>query len=153
MVSVATYNNELINCETEINKVFVYGTLMKDFWNYRRYLEGRISRITPGRTYGLLYHLLEGYPALLPGDQVIEGEVIEPVDENLLKSLDWLEGYDKWSSRNLYVREKRSILTEDGQEVICWIYVYADERYAKENGILVSNGNWRKFMERRGESI
>ena len=146
---MAKYNNELKNCETYINKVFVYGTLMKDFGNYKRYLEGRISRITPGRTYGLLYHLPEGYPALLPGNEIIEGEVVEPVDENLLKYLDRLEGYDKRSSNNLYDRVLRSILTEGGEEMNCWVYIYLDERYAKENGILIPNGNWRSFMERR----
>ena len=74
---------------------------------------------------------------------------MEPVDEELLKSLDRLEGYDKWSNNNLYVREKKSIWTEDGEEMICWVYIYADESYAKKNGIQVPNGNWRKFMERR----
>ena len=57
---------------------------MKDFWNYDKYLKGRISRITPGITYGLLYHLPEGYPALLAGTEAIKGDVIEPVDENLI---------------------------------------------------------------------
>ena len=142
-----TFDNKLINSEAHINKVFVYGTLMKNFWNYKRCLAGRISRITPGRTYGLLYHLPEGYPALLAGNEIIEGQVMEPVDEKLLKSLDRLEGYNKRSSNNLYVREMRSIFTYDGEEVNCWIYIYADEKYAKENGIPVPNGNWRKFIE------
>ena len=150
---MAIYKNELINSETHLNKVFVYGTLMKNFWNHKRYLEGRISRITPGKTYGLLYHLPEGYPALLAGNEIIKGEVIEPVDENLLKSLDRLEGYVEWRSNNLYVRDIKNILTEDGEEMICWVYIYTDERYAQENGILVPNGNWRKFMENRGELI
>lgn len=146
---MTTCNNELINCKIYTNKVFVYGTLMKDFCNYKRYLEGRISRITPGKTYGLLYHLPEGYPGLLPGSGIIEGEIVEPVDKKLLKSLDRLEGYNKGSSNNLYVRELRNILTEDGEEVPCWIYIYADEKYAKENGILVPDGNWRNFMKRK----
>jgi len=41
---------------------------------------------------------------------------VEPVDKKLLKSLDRLEGYNKGSSNNLYVRELRNILTEDGEE-------------------------------------
>ncbi|GAE89786.1 gamma-glutamylcyclotransferase family protein [Acetivibrio straminisolvens] len=144
-----TYGNEIIDCEIYTNKVFVYGTLMKGFCNYKRYLKGRISRITPGKTYGLLYHLPGGYPGLLPGNGIIEGEIVEPVDEKLLKSLDRLEGYNKGSSNNLYIREPRSISTENGEEVTCWIYIYKDERYAKENGILVPDGNWRKFVDRR----
>lgn len=121
---------------------------MEGLCNYKRYLEGRISRITPGRTHGRLYHLPEGYPALLEGNEIIEGEIMEPVDEDLLNTLDWLEGYAESGSNNLYVREARSILTESGDEVTCWIYIYADEKYAKENGILVPNGNWRKYIEK-----
>jgi gamma-glutamylcyclotransferase (GGCT)/AIG2-like uncharacterized protein YtfP len=150
---VAIYKNELINSETHLNKVFVYGTLMKNFWNHKRYLEGRISRIIPGKTYGLLYHLPEGYPALLAGNKIVKGEVIEPVDENLLKSLDRLEGYVEGRSNNLYVRDIKNILTEDGEEMVCWVYIYTDERYAQDNGILVPDGDWRKFMEERGELI
>ncbi|HEY8422748.1 MAG TPA: gamma-glutamylcyclotransferase family protein [Thermoclostridium sp.] len=145
------YEKELM--KNKINKVFVYGTLMQNFSNYKKYLAGRISRITPGRTYGVLYHLPEGYPALIPGNEKIEGEIMEPVDENLLKSLDKLEDYDECRSNNLYNRELRSILTEDGEDVLCWIYVYADAAYAKENGIHVPDGNWRKFMENKGEWI
>ncbi|HOV27905.1 MAG TPA: gamma-glutamylcyclotransferase [Pseudobacteroides sp.] len=153
MVLVAKNNNKSINCKARINKVFVYGTLMKDFCYYKWYLEGRINRITPGRTYGLLYHLPEGYPALLPGNGIIEGEVMEPVDGELLKSLDRLEDYDEFGSNNLYAREIRSISTERGEDMICWIYIFTNEKYAKENGILVPNGNWRKFMGKRGELI
>ena len=144
---MAAYNNRY---ERYINRVFVYGTLMKGFCNYKRYLEGRVSRITSGRTHGLLYHLPEGYPALLEGNETIEGEIMEPVDEDLLKTLDWLEDYAESRSNNLYVREVRNILTESGEELPCWIYIYADEKYAKENGILVPNGNWRRFMEEKG---
>jgi gamma-glutamylcyclotransferase (GGCT)/AIG2-like uncharacterized protein YtfP len=82
----------------------------------------------------------------LPGAEIVEGEVIEPVDENLLELLDRLEGYVKGDTNNLYIREKRNILTEDEKDWNCWVYIYADERYAKENGILVPDGNWRKFM-------
>ncbi|NLO83692.1 MAG: gamma-glutamylcyclotransferase [Clostridiales bacterium] len=148
---MAIYKNDLTNSEPYVNRVFVYGSLMKGFWNYKWYLEGRTSRIIPGKTYGLLYHLPEGYPALLPGNEIIHGEVMELVDKSLLNSLDMLEGYDKWSDDNLYVRETRCVWTEDGEEMLCWIYIYADESYAKENGILVPSGNWRKFMERRGD--
>jgi len=146
---VTTYKNELVNDEVHLNKVFVYGTLMKNFCNYKRYIEGRISRITPGKTYGLLYHLPEGYPALLEGNEIVEGEIIEPVDERLLKSLDRLEDYVEGRSGNLYERKIKEILTEDGEKVTCWIYIYTDERYAKESGILIPDGNWRKFMENR----
>jgi gamma-glutamylcyclotransferase (GGCT)/AIG2-like uncharacterized protein YtfP len=70
---------------SKLYKVFVYGTLMRNFWNHKVYLEGRVSRITRGQTCGLLYHLPEGYPALLEGGGRVKGEIIEPVDVKLLK--------------------------------------------------------------------
>jgi len=143
---MATNDIGLLSSGTKINKVFVYGTLMKGFSNYKRFLEGRIIKITPVRTYGLLYHLREVYPALIAGNETVEGEIIEPVDENLLESLDRLEGYNQLSDNNLYNREIRSVFTEDGEEILCWVYIYADENYAKEYGIPVPDGNWRKFM-------
>ncbi|NLX69287.1 MAG: gamma-glutamylcyclotransferase [Clostridiales bacterium] len=146
---MVSYKKDLKNGGLHLNRVFVYGTLMKDFWNYDKYLKGRISRITPGITYGLLYHLPEGYPALLAGTEAIKGEVIEPVDENLIKDLDRLEGYVEGRSNNLYKREVKTVLTQDGEKINCWVYIYADERYAKENGILIPDGDWRKFMENR----
>jgi gamma-glutamylcyclotransferase (GGCT)/AIG2-like uncharacterized protein YtfP len=146
---MAEYRKGKGNCNLHINKVFVYGTLMKGFSNYRRYLEGRVKRITPGKTYGLLYHLPEGYPALLPGNEEITGEIMEPIDEELLKMLDELEDYDETGNNNLYNREVREILTVNGEKTDCWIYVYTDEKYAKENGILIPGGDWRKFIMER----
>lgn len=143
------YENEVIYNEKRLYGVFVYGTLMKGFWNYRRYLEGKISYVASGKTQGLLYHLPERYPALITGNKLVEGEIIEPIDENLLKTLDRLEGYSEQRSKNLYTREVRNVWTKDGNEVPCWVYVYSDVRYAQENGILVLSGNWRKFMENR----
>jgi len=146
-----TDKDNVTDNRTQINKVFVYGTLMQNFSNYKRYLKGRINRVMSGTTSGLLYHLPEGYPALIAGNQPIKGEIIEPVDEKLLQILDRLEDYAEGRNSNLYVREVRNILTEDGEEVACWVYIYANERYAQENGILVPDGDWRKFMEKRGK--
>lgn len=141
--------NELIKEEPSVNRVFVYGTLMRDFKNYKRYLEGRVNRITQGQTYGELYHLPEGYPALLEGDDNIKGEIVEPVDEKLLKSLDRLEGYAKGRKNNLYERKVKCILTENGEEIACWVYIYAKDRHAREKGIRITHGDWRKFMEEK----
>jgi len=132
----------------EVNRVFVYGTLMRGFRNYERFLEGRISRVVPGRTYGELYHLPEGYPALLKGNGSVEGEIMEPVDEALLRNLDRLEGYTEGRAKNLYIRFIDNIMTETGEEVPCWVYFYENERYAREKGTPVPDGNWRKFMEK-----
>ncbi|HHV96594.1 MAG TPA: hypothetical protein GXX37_09020 [Clostridiaceae bacterium] len=48
------------------------------------------------------------------------------------------------------MREIKNVLSEDGKVMTCWIYIYADERYVRENGIPVPEGDWRKFMIDRG---
>jgi len=60
-----------------------------------------------------------------------------------------LEGYAEGSSDNLYKRELRTLMTDEGEEVTCWLYIFADEKYAREHGIPVPDGDWRKFMENR----
>jgi len=148
---VTVSRHEAVNGKAQVDNVFVYGTLMKGFWNHRSYLEGRVSRIIPGKICGLLYHLNAGFPAMLPGNDIVKGEIIGSVDEKLLQSLDRLEGYVEGRNNILYVRDTRKVFTEGGEEMTCWVYVFADERYAQDNGILVPDGDWRKFMQERGE--
>jgi gamma-glutamylcyclotransferase (GGCT)/AIG2-like uncharacterized protein YtfP len=132
----------------KIDRIFVYGSLMKDYRFYKQYLEGKISNISYGKTHGTLYHLPEGYPALVDGDGTVQGEIMEPVDGLLLADLDKFEGYTGTADNNLYIREKRTVLREDGKQQECWVYIYANKKYAEEKGITVADGNWRRFISR-----
>jgi len=130
----------------KLRRVFVYGTLMKDCGNYKRYLKDRISRITPGYTEGLLYHLPEGYPALLEGDGIVKGEIMEEVDEKLLRTLDRLEDYAEGGKNNLYERKIKTVFTAAGERLDCWVYVFSDEKYAMQYGVFIPDGDWRNFI-------
>lgn len=138
--------------EVRLNRVFVYGTLMKGFWNYRRYLEGNVGHIIRGKAQGLLYHLPQGYPAMIKGEGIVHGEIVEPVDQGLLRELDVLEGYCGYAEDNLYVREIIDVLTDEGEVLQCWAYIYADEEYARKRGIFIPHGDWRKFMQNKGST-
>lgn len=146
----ANHSKPMILDEAQLNRVFVYGTLMKGFWNYGRYLEGNIERIILGKAKGLLYHLPQGYPAMLKGEGVVRGEIVGPVDRDLLRELDVLEGYCGYAEDNLYVREIIDVLTDEGEMLECWAYIYADGEYARKKGIYIPDGDWRKFMQIRG---
>ena len=52
-------------------RLFVYGTLKKGFWNFDRFCTRAIS-IEPATTWGRLYHLPAGFPAL----EVPEGSIL-----------------------------------------------------------------------------
>lgn len=129
-----------------VDKVFVYGSLMEGFWNHTRVLEGKVEILGRGEVNGCLYHLREGYPALLEGEDQVVGEVSGPVDEDLLRHLDYLEGYREGRKNNLYNRKAVQVRMADGSSVECWIYVYGDAEYARGKGTYLPEGDWRRHM-------
>lgn len=131
-----------------MNRVFVYGSLMKGYWNYSRFLDGRVKSSTVGSLKGDLYHLPQGYPALLVGENTVKGEVIE-IDDETLRALDFLEGYYGEGKNNLYYRAEVCVQAQ-GENMLCWTYFYNDEEYAQSHGIKILNGDWKEFMERGG---
>ncbi len=138
--------------KNQIRRMFVYGTLMKGFVNYDHHLRGQVISITQGDTAGQLYHLPQGYPALVEGDKAIKGEVMELVDRGILEKLDRLEGFVEGRTDNLYERAIRTVVLENGAIVECWVYLFCDEAYADSSGIEIPDGDWRKFIQMKGVS-
>ncbi|MEQ8170714.1 MAG: gamma-glutamylcyclotransferase family protein [Candidatus Eremiobacterota bacterium] len=120
--------------------IFVYGNLMEGFGNYNKYLKGRVLYRTEGEARGKLYHLPAGYPAMIDGDDVIKGEIMEIKDEDI-KILDELEGYYGENKHNLYDRFKREVKTAENGSFMCWIYFYRNIDYVKTCGIYIPHGN------------
>ena len=76
-----------------MQKIFVYGTLLKDYRNYRKYLENHVGHIQSAYVRGTLYSIKnKDYPALLEGNDFIAGEIME-IDDSLCDVLDRLEGF------------------------------------------------------------
>lgn len=62
-------------------RLFVYGTLKKGFWNFDR-LRSRASSIEPATTWGGLYHLPVGFPALeAPKNRILATGTTDPQAE------------------------------------------------------------------------
>lgn len=129
-----------------IDKVFVYGSLMEGFWNHTRVLEGKVEILGKGEIIGSLYHLREGYPALLEGEDKVVGEVSGPVDKDLLRRLDYLEGYTAGRKDNLYNRKAVQVRMSDGSIMDCWVYVYGDAEHVREKGTYLPDGDWKRHM-------
>jgi gamma-glutamylcyclotransferase (GGCT)/AIG2-like uncharacterized protein YtfP len=128
---------------TEINKVFVYGTLMKDMANH--YLvEPFVKQLETAKTLGRLYDLPFGYPAMVGGLDEVWGEIIELNDvEEAWKVLDRLEGYyGEGNSRNLYNRTVHEVQTQSGK-VQSYIYFWANPETINQIGTLIKS-SWRK---------
>ena len=58
---------------------FVYGSLREGFYNYNKFLAGKIFKKKQGKLHNVkLYHMpYKGYPAIVPGEDYILGEIME----------------------------------------------------------------------------
>jgi gamma-glutamylcyclotransferase (GGCT)/AIG2-like uncharacterized protein YtfP len=136
---------------SEPRRLFVYGSLMEGFSNYERAFRGRVISRMPGLTRGLLYHQpKKGYPAMIPGDNWVNGELLELEDfDELLKTGDLIEGYEgPLGPDNEYDRRTAEIETAGGK-FRAWAYWYGrkDLGGAENPIILIPDGDWRRFME------
>lgn len=127
-----------------INKVFVYGTLMKDMHNYHL-VKPFVKHLETAKTLGRLYDLPYGYPAMIGGQDEVWGELLELNDvEEALKILDRLEGYcGEESPRNLYNRTIQEIQTLSGQAEQAYVYFWASPETINEVGTQIMF-SWRK---------
>lgn len=131
-----------------MEKVFVYGSLRTDFWNYDKVLKNRVKHVQKGYIKGDLYHLPAGYPAIVSGEGNVYGEVFTISQDKIIKSLDLLEGYLGEGQDNLYERKKCQVKLEDGTEESCWAYIYVDEKMARKKGKYIKEGDWKVFMNK-----
>jgi gamma-glutamylcyclotransferase (GGCT)/AIG2-like uncharacterized protein YtfP len=132
--------------------VFVYGSLLAGFENHRLYVLPYPHRSAPARIKGVLYHLPDGYPGLLRDESgIVQGELIwfqDDVYETALAGLDELETYvSPGDERNEYERILvEAAITDSGEVVQAYTYLYNDETHAKTAGIHVADGDWRRFL-------
>jgi len=107
----------------EITNLFVYGTLMPRELNFRQ-IECFVIDHNAGTVEGVLVDL-GAYPALLEGDGVVKGVVLN-VDADALEITDRIEGYHPDRDRCLYVREEVVVQIESKEEITAWTYLFAN---------------------------
>ncbi|MED4909252.1 gamma-glutamylcyclotransferase [Brevibacillus centrosporus] len=131
--------------------VFVYGTLLEGFMNHALYAKPYDCEVQPAKIKGEVYHLPQGYPGLLAGNDDVIGEILlfsPEVFEKAISALDELETYfGPEDSRNEYERiEVSAVLVQTGEEVIAYVYRYLDAEYVKQWGTRIQDGDWRRYM-------
>ena len=141
----------------EADGLFVYGTLReggsRHAWLKRTLPEGICRAWAAGR----LFHLPQGYPAMVPGDEPsipppgpgwITGDFVGYEDEAALDSaladLDPLEGVEE----GLFSREILELRLEGGQRYRAWAYVFHVERLPtlEKAAVELKDGDWKNNL-------
>lgn len=119
--------------------LFVYGTLMSG--HAKAPLLGARPR-HDARVEGTLYDLPAGYPALvLGGTEWVHGEVVQEVDDALLRLLDHYEGVDEGLYRRVQVSLRWGLRAR-----LVWTYVM--DHPERRGGKLIASGRWRATRRR-----
>jgi gamma-glutamylaminecyclotransferase len=121
---------------SQLNKLFVYGTLKKGFRNHRL-LEGA-KYLCDGFLSGYGMHSMGAYPAIRPSSDApgVHGELYEITDD-MLPSLDRLEGVP-----HLYTREVESIECPDKDYGAVGLYAYVYVFARPLHGRIMRSGEW-----------
>ena len=135
---------------------FVYGSLREGFFNYDKYLKGKVVSITPAKIKNMVvYHMpYKGYPALLNGEGTVYGEIMEIKPEiyaETMKAMDEMEGF---ISENNPKNEYDKVIFEvenlqNGKKENCYVYFYnrdIDNDF-EDKSVFVSHGDWVKHMQ------
>lgn len=137
--------------------LFVYGSLReggsRHAWLRRTHPEGLTRAWVPGR----LFHLPEGFPALVPGPEPVTqppnpgwvvGDFVgyeDPADlEAALADLDALEGVEE----DRFDRVLLPVLLEGGHRYLAWTYVFHVERLPRleRHAIELLDGDWARYL-------
>lgn len=136
-------------------KLFVYGSLRKNSFNYNKYLIGKVVNSKKARVRGKLYHIEnKGYPALVSGSDWVYGEYIEiDYKSDLLNKLDVLEkSLDKDIKKREYNRERFSVeLIEEKINVKAYVYLYNKYCNFNQNDKLkyIKTGDWIEYFKNK----
>lgn len=135
-------------------RIFVYGSLMENFFNYDKYLKGNVLARENGYVVGTLYHLVnKGYPGFVKiGNDRVYGEILTiKSDQKLVEALDQLEGYSgAYHGENAYNRFQVAVHPLENNKVLyldAYVYnIHAPCNHTDER-LYLENGSWRQYME------
>ncbi len=131
--------------DKSIVKVFVYGTLKPGESNYQSYCGGKSIEEIKAYTFGNLYNLSLGYPAMTKGNNKITGYLLCFADAKILNSLDELEGYrqEKSFELNEYYRREIAVYRSSGESLgMAWSYLMSEAKVRQLKGIWLASGWW-----------
>ena len=126
-------------------KIFVYGTLKPGEANYQQYCGEHVVESYPAITYGQLFNLSVGYPAMTVGHRIIHGFILSFLEPKIFLELDRLEDYhpERHSDHNEYQRRKIKTFRPDGEYLgMAWSYLMLPEKVNLLGGVFLASGCW-----------
>lgn len=140
--------------------LFVYGSLREGFFNYEKYLKGRVAETKAAKLVNMkLYHMpYKGYPAIMFGKDTVIGEIMvlhEDRYEETMKAMDEMEGFiSEGNPENEYhkvVLEVQNLETNEMEP--CFVYFYNKERdeLFDSSATYIPHGDWKGYMLREEE--
>jgi gamma-glutamylcyclotransferase (GGCT)/AIG2-like uncharacterized protein YtfP len=127
-------------------RIFVYGTLKPGEVNYQRYCAGKVIEEKSAMTFGNLFDLPLGYPAMTPGESIVHGFLLTFTDSTILSVLDKLEDYNsnRIPEENEYYRQEIEIYDLDRKSLgLAWVYLMNFTQIQQLGGMIISSGCWR----------
>lgn len=141
-----------------MKKLFVYGSLRKGSFNYKKILNGKVINREMGKTVGNLFHLEnKGYPALIKGSNEVIGEIITLKSKEILDAIDTIENYNSLDyEKSEYLRKPIKVTNLETESVeILDAYVYNTNSKKNFNDLLkiVSSGDWLQYIESKVNNV
>ena len=135
--------------------IFVYGSLREGFFNYNKYLDGKVKSNREAKLENMnLYHMdYKGYPAITHGDGTVLGEIItinESDYESTMKAVDEMEGFiSENNPENEYhkiILEVEDIQTNEKEK--CFVYFYNKDKDIdfEDKAEYIPSGDWKIYM-------
>ncbi len=120
-----------------MHKLFVYGTLKMGHHNHHNIENAQLIDTAHLGDHDMIS--LGGFPGIIPGKDVIEGELYE-IDDDMLKDCDRLEGYrEDRPDNSMYIRKIVKVVTPyDGESYDAFAYLWN----GPTNYPLVIGGVW-----------
>ena len=131
--------------KSESTRIFVYGTLKPGERNYSVYCQGQVLSQMPAYTWGDLYALPVGYPAMTEGTNKVRGVLLSFNDPQILSSLDRLEDYKEDRAADLNEYERLWVPTYDSSDRLityAWAYYMTTARISQHQGLKLASGIW-----------
>lgn len=134
----------------EVNRVFVYGTLLPGYHGYDAFeLDTRTKDLGPAYLSDALLYDVGHFPAVifrtdnLPGLNPVKGRLLELTDPSVLNNLDRYEGFDPADpSGSLYTRKIAMVGGKKGFKVKAYVYEYNG---GTRNLHLIDSGDYTSY--------